>query len=68
MNPIIPKGTTLVAEGEGYMVLRYDDEELGAYYILKGLGTTDYVFDKQEWDHLAKFVAYADLKIRAVVE
>ena len=38
MNPIIPKGTTLVAEGEGYMVLRYDDEELGAYYILKGLG------------------------------
>ena len=68
MNPIIPKGTTLVAEGEGYMVLRYDDEELGIFYILKGFDATDYVFNRQEWDHFAKFVAYADLKIRAVVE
>lgn len=68
MNPIIPKGTTLVAEGEGYMVLKYDDAELGAYYILKGLDMTDYVFNKQEWDHFAKFVAYADLKIRGAIE
>ena len=68
MNPIIPKGTTLVAEGEGYMVLRYDDEELGIFYILKCLDATDYVFNKQEWDRFAKLIAYADLKIRAVVE
>ena len=68
MNLIIPDGGTLVAEGEGYLIYRWDDKDLGPLYILKGLGTTDYVFDKLEWDHLAKFVAYADLKIRAVVE
>lgn len=68
MNPIIPKGTTLVAEGEGYMVLRWEDTDGTVLYILKGLGTTDYVFQKHEWDQFAKFVAYADLKIRAVVE
>ncbi len=68
MNPIIPKGATIIAEGEGYMVLRYDDAELGIFYILKGLDATDYVFNKQEWDHFAKFIAYADIKIRSVTE
>ena len=68
LNPIIPKGATIIAECGGYAVLEIDLDDLGTCYILKGLSTTDYLFTKQEWDCFAKFVAYADLKIRAVVE
>ena len=68
MNPIIPEGATIIAEGEGYAVLETELDDLGTCYILKGLSTTDYLFTKQEWDELAKIIAYADLKIRAVVE
>lgn len=68
MNPIIPKGATIIAEGEGYAVLEISLDDLGTCYILKGLGTTDYLFRKQEWDDFARFIAYADIKIRAVVE
>lgn len=68
MSLIIPKGGTLVAEGEGYLIYRWDDKDLGPLYILKGFSECDYVFNKLEWDHFAKFIAYADLKIRAVVE
>ena len=68
MNPIIPKGATIIAEGEGYAVLEIDLDDLGTCYILKGLSTTDYLFTKQEWDDFARFIAFADIKIRAVVE
>lgn len=68
MNPIIPKGATIIAEGEGYAVLETELEDLGTCYILKGLSTTDYLFTKQEWDDFARFIAYADLKIRGVAE
>ena len=68
MNPIIPKGATIIAEGEGYAVLEIELEDLGTHYILKGISTTDYLFSKQEWDDFARFIAYADIKIRAVVE
>lgn len=68
MNLIIPDGGTLVAGGEGYLIYRWDDKDLGPLYILKGLSGCDYVFNKLEWDRFAKFIAYADLKIRAVVE
>ena len=68
LNPIIPKGATIIAEGEGYAVLEIDLDDLGTCYILKGLSTTDYLFTKQEWDELAKIIAYADLKIRSVTE
>ena len=68
LNPIIPKGATIIAEGEGYAVLEIDLDDLGTCYILKGLSTTDYLFTKQEWDDFARFIAYADLKIRSVME
>lgn len=68
MNPIIPKGATIIAEGEGYAVLEIELDDLGPCYILKGLGTTDYLFTKQEWDDFARFIAFADLKIRGVTE
>lgn len=68
MNPIIPKGATIIAEGEGYAVLEIELEDLGTCYILKGLSTTDYLFTKQEWDDFARFIAFADLKIRGVTE
>ena len=68
MNPIIPKGATAIAEGEDYAVLEIELEDLGTCYILKGLSTTDYLFTKQEWDDFARFIAFADIKIRAVVE
>ena len=67
-NPIIPKDAVVIAEGEGYLIYRWDDKDIGPLYILKGLGGCDYVFNKIEWDRFAKFIAYADLKIRAVVE
>lgn len=68
LNPIIPKGATIIAEGEGYAVLEIEIDDLGTCYILKGLGTTDYLFRKQEWDDFARFIAFADLKIRSVTE
>lgn len=68
MNPIIPKGATIIAEGEGYAVLEIELEDLGTHYILKGLSTTDFLFSREEWDRFAKFIAFADLKIRGVTE
>ena len=68
MNPIIPKGATIIAEGNGYKVLEISLEDMGTHYILKGLSTTDYLFTKQEWDDFARFIAFADLKIRGVAE
>ena len=68
LNPIIPKGATIIAEGEGYAVLEIDLDDLGTCYILKGLSTTDYLFTKQEWDDFARFIAYTDLKIRGAIE
>lgn len=68
MNPIIPKGATVIAEGEGYAVLEIELDDIGTCYILKGLSTTDYLFRKQEWDDFARFIAYADIKIRGVTE
>ena len=68
MNPIIPKGATIIAEGEDYAVLEIELDDLGTCYILKGLSTTDYLFTKQEWDDFARFIAFADLKIRGVME
>ena len=58
----------MIAEGEGYAVLEIELEDLGAYYIIKGLSTTDFLFSREEWDRLAKIIAYADLKIRSVTE
>ena len=68
MSGPIPKGTTMIAEKNEYTVLRYDDKELGTFYILKGLGVTDYVFNRAEWDRFAELIAYADLKIRGAIE
>ena len=66
-NPVIPKDAVIIAEGQGYAVLRIDiDSE--PYYILKGCANTDYLFNKEEWDRFAKTVAYADIKIRGGIE
>ena len=58
----------IIAEGHGYAVYRYDGMDLEVRYILKGLGHTDYGFDRAEWDRFAMLVAYADLKIRGAIE
>lgn len=70
LNSIIPEDATIIAEGEGYAVFEIEIEDLGTYYILKGLGTidTEYLFSKQGWDDFARFIAFADLKIRGVTE
>ncbi len=66
-NPIIPKDAVVIAEGQGYAVLRIDLRS-GRHYILKGCGNTDYLFNEEEWDRFAKTVAYADIKIRGGIE
>ena len=68
LNPIIPKGATIIAEGNGYKVLEISLEDMGTHYILKGLSTTDFLFSKQDWDDFARFIAFTDLKIRSVTE
>lgn len=68
LNPIMPKGATIIAEGEGYAVLEIDLDDLGTCYILKGLSTTDYLFTKQEWDLFSSVIRLADLKIQGVEE
>ena len=70
MNKTTPKGSILIAEGNGYAVRRLDDEDLGTFYILKGLadGKQDYIFNYEEWDKFASTVACADLKIRGRIE
>lgn len=62
-EPLCPINCKEVARGQGILVYRYDD-----YIYLKGVTSATIAFSREQWDELAKIIAYADLKIRGVVE
>lgn len=62
-EPILPINCKEVARGQGLLVFTLND-----YIYLKGLTSATIAFNREQWDELAKIIAYADLKIRAVVE
>lgn len=62
-EPLLPINCKEVARGPGILVFTLND-----YIYLKGVTSATLAFNREQWDELAKIIAYADLKIRAVVE
>ena len=62
-EPLLPINCKEVARGPGLLVFKLND-----YIYIKGITDATIAFNREQWDELAKIIAYADLKIRAVVE
>ena len=62
-EPLLPINCKEIARGPGLLVFKLND-----YIYIKGLTSATLAFNREQWDELAKIIAYADLKIRAVVE
>ena len=62
-EPLLPINCKEIARGPGLLVFKLND-----YIYLKGITSATLAFNREQWDELAKIIAYADLKIRAVVE
>lgn len=62
-EPILPINCKEIARGPGILVYTHDGE-----VYLKGITDATIAFNREQWDLLAKIIAYADLRIRAVVE
>lgn len=62
-EPLLPINCKEVARGPGLLVFKLDD-----YIYIKGITSATLAFNREQWDELAKVMAYADLKIRAVLE
>lgn len=62
-EPLCPINCKEVARGQGILVFKLND-----YIYIKGLTSVTIALNREQWDELAKIIAYADLKIRAVVE
>ena len=62
-EPLLPVNCKEIARAPGILVFTLND-----YIYLKGITSATLAFNREQWDELAKIIAYADLKIRAVVE
>ena len=62
-EPLLPINCKEIARGPGLLVFKLND-----YIYIKGLTSATIALNREQWDELAKIIAYADLKIRAVVE
>ena len=62
-EPLLPINCKEIARGPGLLVFKLND-----YIYIKGITSATIAFSREQWDELAKIIAYADLKIRAVVE
>ena len=62
-EPLLPINCKEIARGPGLLVFKLND-----YIYIKGITSATIAFNREQWDELAKIIAYADLKIRAVVE
>ena len=67
MSLIPDEGVQIIAESKQYKIYTYLIGDKPCYFI-SGLPSGIHGFFRDEWDELAKIMAYADLKIRAVVE
>lgn len=63
----IPEGCTEIAHGGSFLVYKHKDDD-GTIFV-KGLDAHFILgLNRQEWDLFSAVIAYADLKIRGVME
>ena len=62
-EPLLPINCKEIARGPGLLVFKLND-----YIYIKGITSATIAFSREQWDELAKIIAYADLKIRSVTE
>ena len=65
---LIPEGVHIIAESKQYKIYTYPIGDKPCYFISGLSRGRVYGFFRNEWDELAKVIAYADIKIRAVIE
>ena len=68
MSLIPDEGVQIIAESKQYKIYTYPVGDKPCYFISGLSSGIVHGFFRDEWDELAKIIAYADLKIRAVVE
>ena len=63
-----PSDIKVIAESKTYKIYTYNILDKPCYFISGISNGITHGFFREDWDELAKIIAYADLKIRAVVE
>jgi len=58
----------IIAESKQYKIYTYTIGDKPCYFISGLSSGITHGFFRDEWDELAKIIAYADLKIRGVIE
>jgi hypothetical protein len=62
-EPLLPINCKEIARGPGLLIYRHGDN-----VYIKGITDATIAFNREQWDLLAKIIAYADLKIRGRIE